>query len=62
MSKPINLKALIKDLHKAVKEELSGRKGLGWDEVDSETGCEGLEQEVDEAIKEVIKEVLMGHL
>lgn len=62
MSKPINLKILIRDLHKAVKEELSSRKGLGWDEIDSVTGCDGLEKEVDDALKNVIKDVLVKHL
>lgn len=48
-------------IFKAVKKELCSRKGLGWDELDEITGCDGLEKEVDNAVKEAIKKAMPDH-
>lgn len=46
---------LVSQIHKDIKAELCGRKGLGWDELDCVTGIDGLEKEIDDAIKAIIK-------
>lgn len=58
----MNITSIVNKIHKAVKEELCGRKGLGWDFIDSELGTDGLEKEIDDALKSKIQAILLKEL